>query len=149
MRSMIVSFFTHHLWQPWQLSSYFLARNFLDFEPGIHYSQLQMQAAETGVNTIRIYNPTKNAYEKDKDGIFIKKWLPKLKNIPIPLLFEPWKMSKIEQSLYNCKIDKDYPNPIVDISITRKFAIENLWKMKSIKSVKKEKKRILEKHINS
>ena len=149
MRSMIVSFLTHHLWQPWELSSYFLARNFLDFEPGIHYSQLQMQAAETGVNTIRIYNPTKNAYEKDKEGIFIKKWLPILKNIPIPLLFEPWKMSKIEQTLYNCNIDKDYPKPIVDISITRKFAIENLWKMKSNKTVKKEKKRIIEKHINS
>ena len=149
MRSMIVSFLTHHLWQPWQLSSYFLARNFLDFEPGIHYSQLQMQAAETGVNTIRIYNPTKNAIEKDKEASFIKKWLPQLKEVPIPLIYEPWKMSEIEQSLFNCKIGKDYPKPIVDISQTRKFALEKLWSIRKIKKVKEEKQRILEKHINT
>ena len=148
MRSMIVSFLTHHLWQPWQSASYFLAQNFLDFEPGIHYSQLQMQAGETGVNTIRIYNPTKNAFEKDKQGIFIKKWLPQLKEVPIPLIFEPWKMSDIEQKLFNCKIAKDYPKPIVDISTTRKFALEQLWGLRKIKKVKNEKNRILEKHIN-
>ena len=149
MRSMIVSFLTHHLWQPWQSATFFLAQNFLDFEPGIHYSQLQMQAGETGVNTIRIYNPTKNAIEKDKEASFIKKWIPKLKEVPIPLIYEPWKMSEIEQNLFNCKIGKDYPKPIVDISETRKFALEKLWSIRKIKKVKEEKKRILEKHINS
>ena len=149
MRSMIVSFLTHHLWQPWQSASHFLAQNFLDFEPGIHYSQLQMQAGETGVNTIRIYNPTKNAVEKDKKANFIKKWLPQLREVPIPLIYEPWKMSEIEQKLFNCEIGKDYPKPIVDILITRKFAIEKLWGLRKIKMVKDEKKRILEKHINS
>ena len=149
MRSMIVSFFTHHLWQPWQLSSHFLARNFLDFEPGIHYSQLQMQAGETGVNTIRIYNPTKNAIEKDKEAIFIKKWIPELKNIPKPLVFEPWKMSEVEQKLFNCEIGKNYPSPIVDIAVTRKYALDKLWGMRRNIEVKVDKKRILSRHINS
>ena len=149
MRPMIVSFLTHHLWQPWQSATFFLAQNFLDFEPGIHYSQLQMQAGETGVNTIRIYNPTKNAIEKDKEASFIKKWLPQLKEVPIPLIYEPWKMSEIEQSLFNCKIGKDYPKPIVDISQTRKFALEKLWSIRKNKKVKEEKQRILEKHINT
>jgi len=115
MRALLVSFLTHHLWQPWQSGVIHLARNFLDFEPGIHYSQFQMQAGETGINMIRIYNPTKNAKEHDKEGIFIKKWIPELKKIPTPLLFEPWKMSLIDQETYECKIGKDYPNPIVDI----------------------------------
>ena len=85
---------------------------------------------------IRIYNPTKNAIEKDKEARFIKKWLPKLKEVPIPLIYEPWKMSEIEQSLFNCKIGKDYPKPIVDISETRKFALEKLWSIRKIKQVK-------------
>ena len=51
--------------------------------------------------------PTSNKIDSEKFSNY-------LKNIPIPLLFEPWKMSKIEQTLYNCKIDKDYPKPIVD-----------------------------------
>ena len=149
MRALLVSFLTHHLWQPWQSGVIHLARNFLDFEPGIHYSQFQMQAGETGINMIRIYNPTKNAKEHDKDGIFIKKWIPELKKIPTPLLFEPWKMSLIDQETYDCKIGKDYPNPIVDISETYKYAASKLWSIKSNPKVKEESSRILQKHTNT
>lgn len=149
MRALLVSFLTHHLWQPWQSGVIHLARNFLDFEPGIHYSQFQMQAGETGINMIRIYNPTKNAKEHDKDGIFIKKWIPELKKIPTPLLFEPWKMSLIDQVTYDCKIGKDYPNPIVDISETYKYAASKLWSIKSNPKVKEESSRILQKHTNT
>ena len=149
MRALLVSFLTHHLWQPWQSGVVHLARNFLDFEPGIHYSQFQMQAGETGINMIRIYNPTKNAKEHDKEGIFIKKWIPELKKIPTPLLFEPWKMSLIDQETYECKIGKDYPNPIVDISETYKYAASKLWRIKSDPKVKEESSRILQKHTNA
>ena len=149
MRALLVSFLTHHLWQPWQSGVIHLARNFLDFEPGIHYSQFQMQAGETGINMIRIYNPTKNAKEHDKDGIFIKKWIPELKKIPTPLLFEPWKMSLIDQETYDYKIGKDYPNPIVDISETYKYAASKLWSIKSNPKVKEESSRILQKHTNA
>jgi len=149
MRALLVSFLTHHLWQPWQSGVIHLARNFLDFEPGIHYSQFQMQAGETGINMIRIYNPTKNAKEHDKEGVFIKKWIPELKKIPTPLLFEPWKMSLIDQETYECKIGKDYPNPIVEISETYKYAASKLWRIKSDPKVKEESSRILQKHTNA
>ena len=126
-----------------------LANNFLDFEPGIHYSQFQMQAGETGINMIRIYNPTKNAKEHDKEGVFIKKWIPELKDIPAPVLFEPWKMSLIDQVAYDCKIGKDYPRPIIDISETYKYAASKLLSFKSNKLVKEESNRILQKHTNA
>ena len=147
MRAMLVSFFVFNLWQDWR-DLHILARWFLDYEPGIHYPQIQMQAGQTGVNTIRIYNPIKNSMDHDPDAVFIKKWLPVLKEIPANLIHEPWKLSEMEQKLYHCVIGKDYPIPIVDLELSRKFASDQIWAYRKQKSVQKEGLRILQQHTN-
>ncbi len=148
MRAMVVSFFTFNLWQDWR-ELHFLAKQFLDYEPGIHYPQLQMQAGVTGINTIRIYNPTKNAQEHDAEGVFIKAWLPELKNVPATLIHEPWKLTDIEQQLYECEIGNNYPVAIVDIEATRKYASDIVWSFRKNEAVKTEGKRILKKHVSN
>lgn len=146
MRAMLVSVFCHHLYQDWREATYHLAQLFLDYEPGIHYPQFQMQAGTTGINTIRIYNPIKQSQDHDPQGKFIKKWLPQLQNVPIQFIHEPYKMTQIEQQLYNVTIGKDYPEPIVNLEITGKKARKNIWEHRSNDLVKQENKRILEKH---
>lgn len=148
MRALVVSFFAYNLWQDWR-ELHFLARQFLDYEPGIHYPQLQMQSGTTGINTIRIYNPIKNSKQFDSEGAFIKKWLPELQHIPAALIHEPHHLSLIEQQMYNCEIGKDYPFPIVDVEKTAKYARDVMWGFRRKTAVMTEAKRILEKHVNT
>jgi deoxyribodipyrimidine photo-lyase len=146
MRAMLVSFLTHHLWQPWQVGSAHMARQFLDFEPGIHFPQFQMQAGMTGINTLRIYNPIKQAEDHDTDAVFIKEWVPELRGLPALYAREPWQMTEMEAMMYDFRIGHDYPPPIVDVKLSAKQARDAIWRVRKQDSTRKESQRILSRH---
>ncbi len=147
MRAMLVSFFCHHLDQDWRKGHYHLARLFLDYEPGIHYPQWQMQAGTTGINTVRIYNPLKQSQEHDPKGIFIKKWIPELQKVPTEFIHEPWTMPPMLQQMDGVEIGKDYPKPIIDLKAAYQKGRDKIWGYRKRPEVIAEKQRILNQHV--
>ena len=88
-RAMLVSFASYALNLDWRRFAPHLARTFLDYEPGIHYSQIQMQAGTTLGSPPRIYNPIKQSLEKDPHGEFIRRWVPELRDLSNTALHHP------------------------------------------------------------
>lgn len=114
MRAMLIAFASYQLWLHWRKPALHLAQCFTDYEPGIHYCQVQMQSGTTGINTLRMYNPVKQSRNQDPKGHFIRQWIPELREVTSTYIHEPWTMPMTIQQRYNCVIGTDYPHPIVD-----------------------------------
>ena len=119
MRAMVVSVACYTLWLDWRLVNPWLARQFTDYEPGIHLNQLQMQSGSTGMNELRIYNPVRQAEVHDSEGTFVRTWVPELAELPTSVI----------HALGNPRSDQiikhwalSYPSPIVAHGVAARFA---------------------------
>lgn len=121
MRAMLVSFASYHLWLDWRPTALHLARLFTDYEPGIHYSQTQMQSGTTGINTLRIYSPVKQAEDQDPKGEFVGRWIPEFGT------------------------DR-YPAPIVDHRAAMREARDKIWAVRKLAATRAEAANVQERH---
>ena len=119
MRSMVMAVASYHLWLDWRVTGAVLARRFTDYEPGIHWPQVQMQSGVTGINTVRMYNPVKQGYDQDPTGVFTRRWVPELAAVPDGFLHEPWKWPGAR--------GLRYPEPVVDLVTAARFARDAVW----------------------
>lgn len=148
MRAMLTAFAAYHLWLDWRAFGPFMARWFTDYEPGIHFSQLQMQSGVTGINTTRVYNPVKQSVEQDSDGAFIRRWVPELAGVPLPRLHEPWRMPPEEQRAAGCVLDRDYPMRIVDHEAAARAAKAKVHAVRRGEAFRDAARDVLKKHAS-
>lgn len=146
MRAMLVSVASYALWLHWRKVGLWLAKLFIDYEPGIHWSQMQMQAGTTGMNATRVYNPIKQAQDHDPHGYFVRKWLPYMRQVPDSWLFEPWRMPAELQNRYGVIVGSDIPVPIVDFEVATKAAKQRMHSRRKQPDVAAQKQIVVEKH---
>lgn len=146
MRAMLVSFASYHLWLHWRQTAVFLARHFLDYEPGIHFSQFQMQSGVTGINTLRIYSPAKQVADQDPEGVFLRRFCPELEGVPKVYLAEPHRMPGVLQHKVGCQIGKDYPRPIVMHREAYALARQRMGEIRKRPEVRAESFKVQERH---
>jgi deoxyribodipyrimidine photo-lyase len=135
MRAMIVSFACFGLHLSWRFIHEPLARLFLDYEPGIHLSQLQMQAGVIGFNTLRVYSPTKQFIDHDADAKFVKRWVPELADRT------PVEIANLSES----KIP-NYETEVVSLKDKAKEMKERVFSIRKSQEGWKATQRILRKH---
>lgn len=145
-RALLVSFAAYHLWLHWREPGLYFARMMGDYEPGIHWCQMQMQSATTGINAARIYNPVKQSYDQDPDGLFIRRWLPELEHVPLAYLHEPWRMDSLQQAASGCILDSSYPSPVVDYLSAARKARERIYGIRQSDLFQQEARAIILRH---
>ncbi len=141
MRSMLTAVASYHLWLDWRATGPHLARMFTDYEPGIHWSQMQMQSGTTGMNALRIYNPIKQGVDQDPEGVFTRRWVPELADLPDHCLQEPWKWERAGTLL-----GRRYPEPVVDIATAARAARVAIKEARSCADYRDESRRLVARH---
>lgn len=141
MRAMLISVASYHLWLDWRVTGQHLARLFTDYEPGIHWPQVQMQSGTTGMNTPRIYNPVKQGLDQDPDGRFIRQWLPELRPVPDAYLHRPWDWAGAGRFLGHA-----YPVPVVEPMKAARAARQRIWAVRDADGFRETRAALLSRH---
>ena len=132
VRMVVGSFLVKHLRIHWEEGEKHFRNCLMDFNEANNVAQWQWVAGcgADAAPYFRIFNPILQGEKFDKDGIYTKKWVPELKNMPNEFLYKPWELGKKYQEQLKIIIGKDYPAPIVVHEEARAAALEAFQSLK-------------------
>jgi deoxyribodipyrimidine photo-lyase len=142
-RAMLTSVATYHLWLDWQAVGHVLARRFTDYDPGIHWPQIQMQSGMSGINRLRVYNPVKQGLDQDPNGTFTRRWVPELAAVPDGFLQTPWKWPGAQGIL-----GRRYPEPVVDVTTAAREARAKMAALRQGETYARDEAVLIETHAS-
>jgi deoxyribodipyrimidine photo-lyase len=111
-RQNVASFLALDMHTDWRYGADYFEETLLDYDVHSNWVNWCNAAGMTGGRVNR-FNIVKQSKDYDQHGDYVRHWLPELKDVPEAFVHEPWKMSLLEQSEFNCRLGVDYPNPIV------------------------------------
>ena len=132
IRMVVGSFLVKHLRINWTEGEKHFRNCLLDFNKANNVAQWQWVAGcgADAAPYFRIFNPILQGEKFDKEGNYVKKWVPELKNVPNKFIHKPWEMELKYQEAIKTIIGKDYPGPIVVHEKARALALEAFQSLK-------------------
>lgn len=120
LRMITAMFFTKNLFLDWRVGEKYFMSHLIDGDLSANNGGWQW-CASTGTDAapyFRIFNPISQSERFDPEGEFIRQYCPELKELDNHAIHDPHQRAPLLME----KID--YPKPIVDLKITRQFAID-------------------------
>ena len=115
------------LWISWEEGARVFNRLLLDADWSLNNGNwMWLSASCFFYQYFRVYGPVSFGKKTDKDGQYIRKWIPQLAKFPKKYIYEPWKAPLELQKQCGCMIGRDYPFPIVDHNVVKQRNIDRM-----------------------
>jgi len=136
VRMIVASLLTKNLLIPWQEGARWFWDTLVDADLASNTQGWQWTAGcgADAAPYFRIFNPVLQGERFDPEGKYVRRWVPELRNMPDKWIHKPWEAPESALGEAGVTLAKDYPEPLVDLSASRKRALER-WD-----SVKKQER---------
>uniref|UniRef100_UPI00286C4D39 DASH family cryptochrome n=1 Tax=Chamaesiphon sp. OTE_20_metabat_361 TaxID=2964689 RepID=UPI00286C4D39 len=115
-RQNVASFLTKNLGIDWRMGAEWFESLLIDYDVCSNWGNWNYTAGVgNDARGFRFFNITKQSNDYDREGKYVKHWLPELEGVPAAKVHEPWKLLPVEQERFGVRIGVDYPQPVVDL----------------------------------
>ena len=126
LRMIVASFLTKHLLLDYRQGERYFEQHLADADLGANNGGWQWSAS-TGTDAapyFRVFNPTLQGKTYDPAGVFVRRMIPALANVPVKYVHEPWLLPPLLAAEAGCVVRRDYPEPVVDHAAARARALD-------------------------
>ena len=126
VRMVAASFLVKHLLIDWREGEKWFWDTLVDADAGSNPANWQWVAG-SGADAapyFRVFNPVLQGEKFDPDGVYVRRWVPELAQLPNNLIHQPWTAAPLELASAGVELGKNYPQPIIDHKRGRERALE-------------------------